>query len=462
MIKLANFNGQSKLRTGSKSWHWPAALLAITILATALRLYYVTTALILDPVRGDAAQYYSYAWNIAHHATFAKDAPGSLVLHPDNFRDPGYPLFLATWMKVLGAGDSWYACVLLCQALLGGLTVTFSTQLGRYWLPARRAIFAGLLMSVWPHSITINSFLLSETLFGFLCSLGMLLCVKAIRQKRVLTSAISGMVFGAAALTNAVLLPFAVILAIALNFCNLASRKICFAIFLGSVLIPAAWAIRNTQIPTPPAGGSSSDRALVTFVVGAWPDFASAWHAQFSDDEEARAKGKQLLATYQAEADALQKDRAGGGKLIMQRLSKQPARYAYWYLIEKPRLLWGWDIQIGQGDIYVYATRRSPFNTNPLWIALYAICRASNTLLMLLALASAFFVGSKSSPLFDHWASVERSAPAATICLVAFITVVYTTLQAEPRYSIALRSFEMLLATTSLYGFSAWKKRLGA
>ena len=34
---------------------------------------------------------------------------------------------------------------------------------------------AGFLMAVWPHNVAIDGYLLSETLFGFLCALGLFL-----------------------------------------------------------------------------------------------------------------------------------------------------------------------------------------------------------------------------------------------------------------------------------------------
>ena len=109
--------------TSSNRWFWPLALFAITLLALVLRVYYVRTAVVDHPVRGDATQYYAYAWNLSQHGVFAKDAPGAATITPDNYRDPGYPLFLSVWMKALGSADAWYAAVLLCQALLGALAV---------------------------------------------------------------------------------------------------------------------------------------------------------------------------------------------------------------------------------------------------------------------------------------------------------------------------------------------------
>lgn len=90
-----------------KRWHWPLTLLAITLFALILCWYHVSTAIVDGPIRGDAIQYYAYAWNLLHHGIFSKDIPVAASVIPDSYRDPGYPLFLALWMKLSGtATDS--------------------------------------------------------------------------------------------------------------------------------------------------------------------------------------------------------------------------------------------------------------------------------------------------------------------------------------------------------------------
>lgn len=445
--------------TRAHRWFWSTALIILTLFALALRWYYVSTALVLNPVRGDATQYYAYAWNLLHHGVFAKDVPGAASITPDNYRDPGYPLFLALWMKALGTGSIWYAAVLLCQALLGALTVTMATQLGRYWLSAGWAIGAGVLMAVWPHSITINGYLLTETLFSFLCVLGLLLWARSCHRQTVWLAVIAGLVLGAAALTNAILLPFAILLAAFLVWRKLAPRRICLALAAGALLLPAAWAIRNAQISTPKPNNSSSDRALQNLVQGTWPDYHSAWRDSVLGDAATQAKAQVTLHAIDAEYSALRTSPMAGAQVILQRLGKQPLHYALWYLLRKPRELWGWNIRIGQGDIYVYPTQNAPFQINRFWIVLEVAAHAFNPILMLLALASlpaAWSRRRRAKPSTQH----DHQAPLiAVVLLLVFVTLLYTTLQAEPRYSIPFRPFEMLLAMTTVAEASRWWRR---
>lgn len=449
-------NAIEHARNRRHSW---LAVLAVALLALGLRWYYVSTALVLEPVRGDATQYFAYAWNLANHGVFAKTAPGSEVLNPDNFRDPGYPVFLALWMKVLGAGDVWYAAVLLCQALLGALTVTMVTQLGRYWLPTRWAVASGLLMAVWPHSITINGYLLTETLFGFLCALSLLLLAQACCRKSAGWAAAAGLALGMAALTNAVLLPFGILLAGFLAWRRLAPRRICVALALGTLLLPGVWAIRNTQIPTPASDNSSKDRALQNFVQGAWPGFHDAYRDSIFGNTATQSSARGTLRNVEEEYTELRDSPLDGAKTIMLRFGQHPWRYAVWYLFEKPWELWGWDIVVGQGDIYVYPTQNAPFQTSHPWIALAAICRALNPLMTLLALVGLLMTRRRPDD------SRRQSVPIGYVSLVSmtsmlvFATLVYTLLQAEPRYSIPFRSFEMLLAVSTCWWITTWWQR---
>ena len=437
-------------------WHGWLALLAVTLFAFALRWYYVSTAVVLNPVRGDATQYYAYALNLANHGIFSKDLPGVAVIHPDNYRDPGYPVFLAIWMKLLGAGEAWYAAVLLGQALLGALTITLATQLGRHWLPLSWATAAGVLMALWPHSVTINGYLLSETLFGFLCALGLLAFASARRRRSPRRAFVAGVVLGAAALTNAVLLPFGILLAVFMAWRKLAGRSVCVALAVGALALPGAWSVRNALIVVPVAGNSSTDRALLNLALGSWPGFQSAWRDSVLGDATAKIRARRMFLTVDAEYMQLRTSPARGAEAIVRRFARHPLQTARWYLIQKPMLLWGWSIEIGQGDIFVYPTKNAPFQTQSAWIALAAICHALNLPLMLLALAGASFVWSKRQYIAGSDMTSSRATSEALVLLVVFITVVYSTLQAEPRYSIPFRPFEILLAISLLSASAAW------
>lgn len=440
----------------AKRWHGWLVLLSIFLLALGLRWYYVSHAVVLNPVRGDATQYYAYALNLANHGTFSKDLPGATIIHPDNYRDPGYPLFLALWMKMLGIGDTWYAAVLLCQAFVGALTVTLATQLGRHWLPLRWAAAVGVAMALWPHSITINGYLLSETLFGFLAVLGILATASALQRQSPWRAAVAGLALGSAALTNAVLLPFGILLAVFFWWRRFAPSKVCVALALGALALPGAWAIRNAMVVVPVPGNSSADRAMLNFAQGSRPAFQSAWRDSVLGSDAEKARAQIEIRAVDDDYQLMKTAPAKAARSILQRFLAHPLKYGRWYLVDKPALLWGWSIEIGQGDIFVYPTKNAPFQIQPAWIALAAICHTLNTPLMLFALAALILACSRKRHLIRPKWQASRSVLITVICISVFVTLVYSALQAEPRYSIPFRPFEMLLAFTALWGCSAW------
>lgn len=424
-----------------KSAWWLAALIAIGLLAFVLRWYYVSQAIIDRPIRGDAIQYHAYAWNMIHHGVFSRATPGSVTVLADNFRDPGYPAFLAFWMAIFGDYPGWYWPTLISQALLGALTVVFLMAAARHWIPDRWLIGAGLIMAVWPHSVTITSYVLSETLLGFLCSLGLLLLARTFRRSSPALALSAGLVFGMSALTNAVLLPFAPLLCLLLWWQSQAPKKLLTALAIGAVLLPAAWMIRGTQVH---AEESSSSRAMMNFVQGSWPEYHESYFKKVIFDDP---KAAQVLGEIDHEYRVLQANPSDGFSTVLSRLKAEPWRYFRWYL-GKPALLWDWDIRMGDGDIYIFPTPYSPFRDKPALRALAAICHTLNPAFTALMFLGVLFVLIRS-----------RNLPpiaVAVALLIGFVTLVYSALQSEPRYSIPFRGLEALLAAYACWQLALW------
>jgi 4-amino-4-deoxy-L-arabinose transferase-like glycosyltransferase len=345
-------------------------------------------------------------------------------------------------MKIYGQWDSWYAAVLLSQALLSSLTVVLMIALARHWLPGGWLVLAGLLMSIWPHTVAMSSYLLSETLFGFLAALGLFLLRISLDRRSATLAAISGVGFSLAALTNAILIPFAPMLAVYLMVRKRASHRLCAVLAIAAIAVIGPWMLRNSLVPANAGQSSSSGRAMVNLVQGSWPDMSRAYQAAMKHDPA----GIAALGAIDHETNILQSSPTAGLFLIGQRMARQPGHYVWWYL-SKPALLWDWDIRIGQGDIYVYPTRNSPFKTEPVFRAIAALCRALNSWLFVLAIAGALLA------LLPKTQTSQGQAAAALMLL--FVTLVYSMLQAEPRYSIPFRGLEITLATYAAFRASA-------
>jgi hypothetical protein len=428
-------------------WQWWLLLLLIGLFSLGFRYYYLIHAQVFQPAdvpnaRADAVDYYHYAQNLVHHGVFSKAPESQSPLVGDSYRDPGYPLFLAGWLKLSPQWDAWYSAVLMSQGLLSALSVVLALCLGRRWMPMRWLAAAGILMAIWPHSVSIGSFLLSETLFGFLCLLGMFLLDQALHRRSAAWATTSGLGFALGALTNAVLLPFAPLLGLYFACRRQIGAAMFAGLLAGALILPTAWMTRNALLPPSPTN-SSTGRALNNFIVGSWPTFPQIYQAAMKNDAVSVA----ALKSIALETTLIQSDPRAGVAEFMQRMRNHPFEYARWYL-SKPALLWDWDIRIGQGDIYVYPTRNSPFKDNALYRTVIAVCHALNTLLFLLMVAGGIVA---------LWPRqlVPRSLVAATL-LLAFVTAVYSLLQAEPRYAIPYRPLEILLATFAAYRGCRW------
>ncbi|WP_164931867.1 glycosyltransferase family 39 protein [Dyella sp. M7H15-1] len=393
--------------------------------------------------KGNAVQYYNYARNLVQHGIYSVEAPGNSLPVSDSFRDPGYPVFMAAWMKIFPQWDSWYVAIIFSQVILSTATVMLWLGVGRYWMPWRWLTVAGVLMAVWPHSISMSSHLLSETLYGFLVALAMFVYSLGVDKPNIRWALICGACFAAAALTNSVLLPFSVLLMLYMLIRRKFPPWIGVALMASTLCLTAPWLIRNSRLPPSPA--SSANRALMNLVEGSWPLYHKADMAStLSHDPQA----VDIMNQINSEIAVIEADRKAGVSMMLERMSRDPGYYILWYL-QKPAMLWDWSIRIGVGDIYVYVTYHSPFDDNPLWRAVEAACHGGNGVLALLALTGGLLALRKSN----------HSSMAGVALLLLTVTAIHTALQAEPRYSIPYRCAEILLGVFAAYWLIAqWPK----
>lgn len=428
---------------------------AIAILAGSLSLlvrwYFVTHAQVMQPLYresgwGDAAEYYRYAWHLVHHGVFSSDALDVLNPKSDSFRDPIYPVFLALGMLVTDDYDHWYALILLTQAAIGGITVACAAWALRYALPTWLLAAAGTTMALWPHLVVIPAYVLSENLSALFVAITVLALGEAARNRSLAYTAVGGVALALAALTNSVLAPLFIPLALVLAWKRTIPRRH-LLVFIALVAVPVlTWGIRNASIRGP---YSPLFRAEINLVQGSWPTYHAASQLWGRRDPA----GIQTIDAINLEIASLHVDHSLGLKLMAQRMEHAPGTYLAWYL-SKPALLWGWEIGLGAGDIYPYPTRNSPFITNPAMKVVEAVAFVCNGVLALLALAGVIVVALHRRP----------SADMLTIAVTAvWVTIVYGVLQSDPRYSIPFRTGEIALACVATAAAANWvQHRKGA
>lgn len=412
-------------------------LILLTLCAWLLREYYVLASQVEAPIRGDVRQYVAYAMNLLHHGTFSQVWPGTGSPLPDSFRGPGYPWFLAVFMLSGKTPDSWYWLALHAQAILGALTATLTVLLARQWLSSAWALFAGCMLALWPHHVAATGALLSEVVFGFSLMLALLMAAEALKRQQIGWAMASGVTFSFAALVNPVSLLFPVL--VALLFRRALGRRVASVLLLGALLGPGLWTLRGMTIDAPPQVPS---RAALNLAQGSWPLYHEA-HFQVLRYDNAIAR--EMLAEIDREAVLLTTHPPAGFAAIAQRMAADPPYYLRWYLLQKPFLLWDWDIRLGVGDVYYHRTRNSPLETNVLLRSIKQSLKALNPILFVLAVLGVAFAWTGSARQ-GH----GRTALALSAFLWLYVTAVHVVFQAEPRYANAYRAVEMILVATAL------------
>lgn len=427
------------INTGNHS-HLRTVLIAvlITIVAVVLRTAYLTHTEVTMPYSGDARKYYIYANNLLFQGVFSKEVSQDPT--PDSFWSPGYPSLLASILHLAGA-KQFYKVALFTQALLGALTAGMAFLIGSLFLPIWGAAAAGVLTAFSPHLISMNGYLLTETLFAFTLVLFLLLFLIAIKTGQGAFFCAAGAVSGAAYLVNPVIffapLLFAGLFFIANKYSNSPTgnrKNKTNWLFLVAFMVPwLLWSVR-CQLNVPAASASSANRALVNFIIGAHHDFFKIWRTDPRDP------------TNPAELDK-QKVKGSWSKFIAilaRRILDDPGHYAKWYFYEKPKILWSWDILIGQGDVYVYKVTTSWFQNSGLAGAIHSVMKSIHWWLVLLGFLGAVFA----------IAGIRRHPDGMVtfiFLLMIYISSVYVVLQAEPRYAIPLRPLLYLGAMFGLW-----------
>jgi 4-amino-4-deoxy-L-arabinose transferase-like glycosyltransferase len=429
--------------------NWPIAV-AITVLALLVRVLYFTGAEVDDPLRGDVLEYWNYASNLVGHGVFSMLPPGAAVPPPDAYRSPGYPAFLALCLRLASTPAQAVQWAQWLQLLLGAALAPMTIVLARRWLSPPAALMSGLAVALWPHLVVFSSTLLSETLFCFLLLSCLLALAAAHARASTGWAAAAGAAGGMAYLVNplALFLPplFAALLALR------GQRRLAAACLLAFAALAGAWAIRNAGVGP---GADSGSRAATNFVQGSWP----LYHAAANDRDR-----NEIAAAYAAqideEAKAMQVNPRAGLATMAERFGAEPGAYLRWYALEKPWLLWDWNVRIGWGDIYFLQTLRSPFERNAGLRAIHAVFHFLNPAFFALAVAATLFA--LAALLRRRGATEAPLALAATALLFAYVTAVHVVFQAEPRYSVAYRPFEVLLAVSALASLAArWRARGG-
>ena len=425
--------------------HW-IALLALAALSAFFQFANVRQTEQGGVVHGDAVKYVFYAYNLKHHDTFSRlqtfGAQADVAPVPDKLTLPGYAWFVS---KFLGDGPPDQAFlwrIETAQALLGVTTTLLAFLVALRLAPFWWAFASGVLVATQPHLVVISDYLLTETLFTPLLLAFVLAFLRAAATDgNKWHAAIAGLLLGAACLVRPQLqlVPWLVLLAVC---CVPRLRARWKQAALGALLFAAVvvpWQVRNAQVPLP---AGEPDLLVQSIYHGAFPgmmyegDLRTLGYA-YRHDPEAAAHSRDLPAVM---------DFIGEG------FAAHPARYAYWYFVDKPLLFLAWSHVAGVGDIFIYPVTHSPWVERPLFRAVRGVHWWLHWPLMLLMLGTLIVALRRPASLTDD---VDRRRSIVLVAmLLASMLVLHVIGLALPRYNLPFRPLEFALAMVGLR--AAW------
>ncbi len=420
-------------------------LLFVFLFSLSLRLTYVHTTVLDTPLRGDAISYVTYAYNLVTVGIYSKEYSQTTPPTPDSYWAPGFPLMIALTMQLTDKEKSFYPTVILIQTVLGALLVVLVFFIGNHCLPNWATAIATLLTAVSPHLISFTGYFLTETLFGFVQLLAILTFYWATRTGKAGLFALSGILFGYSYLIKPVIFFLPLLLAglaifhhrrscpttsqfAPVKFTQLAIFLILFSLFWGG------WSLRNL-LSVPAQADNLTQSALVSFVQGTQPDFYEHW-----------SSGSLTPGHLSPETDPANKTWPGMLKNFTPLVLADPLGYLTWYGLHKPYLLWGWDVLIGQGDIYVYPILKSLYTTSPVADASRVLMKWLHPFVLLITLLGLY-------PLLKSLARRQLEVldiPVLFYLTLVYITVVYVILFVDGRYSVPFRPELYVCAVWSL------------
>jgi 4-amino-4-deoxy-L-arabinose transferase-like glycosyltransferase len=231
----------TQLRLFMRSLAARYALVLVVLLALALRLLLWSRP--LHQLANDEVEYVTVARDLLAGRGW------QFYEHYHWLRAPLYPLFLAASLALAG-GDLHRAA--LPNIVLSVATVYLSYRLALLLVGRRAALLAALFTAILWTTATFASLYMSETLFTFLLT-GGLLCLVSATDGRWTWGIAAGVLFGLATLTRSIALVFLPIAALWLLLRRPTGhtapqrRALCSLLFvLCSVLVIAPWTIRNS------------------------------------------------------------------------------------------------------------------------------------------------------------------------------------------------------------------------
>lgn len=445
---MRNLLGSGKQLLGSKIHipHYVYVLMAILLVAFDLRIQSVINTVMDTPVRADAREYVLYAHNLKNYGVYSRSdtlaADGQVNPVPDAKRAPLYPLFIALFLDKPPSAAN-VATITRVQAVISTLTVLLVFLISRRILPMPLALTASALTAISPHLVTMNIYLLSETLFCFLVVLTMLLIVSTTEKSGTVKPALAGLTLGASALTHPMLLYFVIPLTVFLLYCwgwKPGWRKV-VVLVLGFSLLYGTWIARNINTLGAPGDNTLMLAGLRTGVYA---------NMMYRNDPQSYGYPYRFDSRFEETSKNLPSVVAEIGN----KFKEAPVEQLRWYILGKPLMLWSWSNIEGPGNVFVYPVESTPYNYLPQFKATHALMHATHWIFVALMAG-----GICIAWLPPRWSGFSQEAlfvtRAISILLLYHAAIMMISFPL-PRYAIPMRPFLHIMAMLPIALAARW------
>ena len=431
------------------------ALFIIFILGFYLRLYAINHTYVDIPLRADAGDYYSYAYNMNKHGTYSNSRQSmrneNHIPKPDALRSPGFPFLVSIIAGNLPTNQQLLN-ITLFNGFLSVITLLLTYKIASSAFPLFASFLIALFASISPHLINSNIYILTESLFTFLLVSAIwlsMLFLKNIDRKRLLF--LIGIIIGLGTLTRPSLQYFIIPLMLFFIYkqkqSTLKQKKNTILLMLfGFAIVVSPWHVRN-YIST---GELSNDTLIINGLHhGMYPDFkfknqAQSYAFPYRFDPKSKEVSKSVHSIIYE---------------IINRFKTEPARHLKWYFIDKPITFFSWNIIQGMGESFIYPIKYSPYFDKELFIKSNEIMRSLHYPIVILAVIASILIW---IPFFN------KILPSVTITIAQFLSLVlfyfilvHIIVAPFPRYSVPLRPVLYIMSMIPifmLYNFMQQKK----
>lgn len=416
-------------------------LVLIVLLGAFLRIHTATNTVVDAPLRADAGQYYSYAYNLRFNGVYSHEfwtRSNNPEYKPsaDAVRSPGYPLFLLAFVEK-SPSLKGILQINLAQAALGILSLFLVFGIARKILPGAWPLAPTFLTAISPQLVNVETYILSESLFGFLLLLAVYVCTRYKSEDRNSSILIvAGFLFGIATLVRPTTQYF---LPVLLLYVALASRRQLqwqhYAAIACAFILPSAlWMLRNVITL-----GVTSDPTLTinTLVHGHYPGM------MYNADPATLGYPYRFDPKIQELSSSVSSALSG----IWERVVDQPAQYLQWYLLGKPVEFLSWSDASADQGFFIYPALQSPYLSSKFFIFSYVLMRHTHWIWVVLAILASLYLLLKFFK--------QSSAINTTSVLLAFVFIYFIGIHSVgfpiARYNTPILALIFILAFSFLY-----------